>query len=103
YEEPDQLNVLPAQLDQSEWELLRHIDAFPRKLAEASAQLAPNMLATYAYDLASHFSDFYEHTSPILRETNEEVKAFRTLLVRATVQTMNNVLRILGFIPLERI
>ncbi|MGZ3617579.1 MAG: arginine--tRNA ligase [Ktedonobacteraceae bacterium] len=103
YEEPDQLNVLPAQLDQSEWELLRHIDAFPRKLAEASAQLAPNMLASYAYDLASHFSDFYEHTTPILRETNEEVKAFRTLLVRATVQTMNNVLRILGFIPLERI
>ena len=103
YEEPDQLNVLPGQLDQSEWELLRHIDAFPRKLAEASAQLAPNMLASYAYDLASHFSDFYEHTTPILRETNEEVKAFRTLLVRATVQTMNNVLRILGFIPLERI
>ena len=103
YEEPDQLNVLPAQLDQSEWELLRHVDAFPRKLAEASAQLAPNMLASYAYDLASHFSDFYEHTTPILRETNEEVKAFRTLLVRATVQTMNNVLRILGFIPLERI
>jgi len=103
YEEPDQLEVLPGQLDQSEWELLRHIDAFPRKLAEASAQLAPNMLASYAYDLASHFSDFYEHTTPILRETNEEVKAFRTLLVRATVQTMNNVLRILGFIPLERI
>ena len=103
YEEPDQLEVIPVQLDQSEWELLRHIDAFPRKLAEASAQLAPNMLASYSYDLASHFSDFYEHTTPILRETNEEVKAFRTLLVRATVQTMNNVLRILGFIPLERI
>jgi arginyl-tRNA synthetase len=103
YEEPDQLDVLPAQLDQSEWELLRHIDAFPRRLAEASAQLAPNLLASYAYELASHFSDFYEHTTPILRETNEHVKAFRTLLVRSTVQTMNNVLRVLGFVPLERI
>jgi arginyl-tRNA synthetase len=103
YEESDQLDELPTQLDQSEWELLRHIDAFPRRLAEASAQLAPNMLASYAYDLAAHFSDFYEHTTPILRETNEHVKAFRTLLVRATVQTMNNVLRILGFVPLERI
>ncbi len=103
YQEPDQLNSLPTQLDQSEWELLRHIDAFPRRLAEASAQLAPNMLAAYALELASHFSDFYEHTPPILRETDECVKAFRTQLVRATVQTMNNVLRILGFIPLERI
>src|SRR5437588_7903085 len=103
YEEPDQLDQLPTQVDQSEWELLRHVDAFPRRLAEASAQLAPNMLASYAYDLASHFSDFYEHTTPILKETNEHVKAFRTQLVRATVQTMNNVLRILGFVPLERI
>ena len=103
YEEPDQLDILPEQLDQSEWELLRHIDAFPRKLAEASTQLAPNMLASYVYDLATHFSDFYEHTSPILKETDEHVKAFRTMLVRATVQTLGNALRILGFVPLERI
>ena len=103
YKEPDQLDLLPTQLDQSEWELLRHIDAFPRRLAEASVQLAPNMLASYAYDLAAHFSDFYEHTPPILKETDEQVKAFRSKLVQATVQTMSNVLRILGFIPLERI
>jgi len=103
YEEPAQLDLLPEHLEQSEWELLRHIDAFSRRLAEASAQLAPNMLASYAYDLAAHFSDFYEHTPPILKETNEQVKAFRTMLVRATVQTMDIVLRILGFVPLERI
>jgi arginyl-tRNA synthetase len=103
YEETEQLEILPEQLEQSEWELLRHIDAFPRKLAEASAQLAPNMLASYVYDLAAHFSDFYEHTPPILKETDEHVKAFRTMLVRATVQTLHNALRILGFVPLERI
>jgi len=61
------------------------------------------MLAAYVYDLAAHFSDFYEHTSPILKETNEQVKAFRASLVCATVQTMGNALRIMGFIPLERI
>src|SRR5229473_6432684 len=55
--------VLPPQLEQSEWELLRYIDAFPRTLAEASTQLVPkpNMLAAYTYELAAHFSDFYEH------------------------------------------
>ena len=103
YKEPEQLDMLPGNLEQSEWELLRHIDAFPRRLAEASAQLAPHMLASYAYDLATHFSDFYEHTPPIVRETDERVKAFRTLLVHATLQTMDNALRILGFVPLERI
>jgi arginyl-tRNA synthetase len=103
YEIPARLEQLPEQLEQSEWELIRHIDAYPRRLAEASANLAPSMLASYAFDLATHFSDFYEHTTPILKETNEQIKAFRALLVQATVQTMNNVLRVLGFEPLERI
>lgn len=103
YEAPEHLTTLPDSLEQSEWELLRHIDAYPRNLAEATAQLAPNALATYAFELASHFSDFYEHTTPIVRETDERVKAFRAQLVRTTVQTMSNVLRVLGFIPLEEI
>jgi len=108
YTLPDSLDksgsyVLPEQLEQSEWELLRHIDAYPRSLAEASAQLAPHLLASYVYDLAAHFSDFYEHTTPILKEQNERVKAFRAYLVRATVQTMDNALRTLGFVPLEHI
>lgn len=103
YELPDLLVDLPEALEQSEWELIRHIDAYPRRLAEASTASMPSTLATYAYELASHFSDFYEHTPPILKETNEHVKAFRASLVRAAVQTMDNALRVLGFIPLERI
>lgn len=103
YEIPERLNALPEQLEQSEWELLRHIDAYPRSLAEASRQIAPPMLASYVFDLASHFSDFYEHTPPIVRETDERVKAFRARLVQATVQTMDNALRVMGFVPLESI
>ena len=101
YQLAEGLEALPAQLEQSEWELLRHIDAYPRSLAEASAKLAPNMLAAFGYDLAAHFSDFYEHTPPIIKETDEHVKAFRAWLVSATVQTMGNALRVLGFVPLE--
>lgn len=103
YEIPEQLETLPEQLEQSEWELLRHIDAYPRTLVAASEQLAPSTLAAYVYDLAAHFSDFYEHTPPILKETDERVKAFRASVVQATVQTMDNALRVLGFVPLERI
>jgi arginyl-tRNA synthetase len=103
YDVPTQLPQLPGQLEQSEWELLRHIDAYPRRLTEACDELAPSQLAAYAYDLAAHFSDFYEHTTPILKETDERIKAFRATLVQATVQTMDNVLRVLGFEPLERI
>jgi arginyl-tRNA synthetase len=103
YELPTTLEQLPDQLEASEWNLLRHIDEYPRRLAEATEQLAPPTLAAYAYDLAAHFSDFYEHTPPIVKETDEKVKTFRALLVQATAQTMNNVLRVLGFEPLDRI
>jgi len=103
YDLPETLPALPDQLEQSEWELLRLVDAYPRALAEASADLLPNVLAAYVYDLAGHFSDFYEHTPPIVKETDEGVKAFRALLVRAVMQTMDNALRILGFVPLEQI
>ncbi|HZS79646.1 MAG TPA: arginine--tRNA ligase [Ktedonobacteraceae bacterium] len=103
YEIPETLESLPEQLEQSEWELLRHIDSYPRVLAEASQQLAPNQLAAYVYDLASHFSDFYEHTPPVVREANPEVKAFRAQLVRTTIQVMANALHVMGFVPLERI
>ncbi|HEX7736066.1 MAG TPA: arginine--tRNA ligase [Ktedonobacteraceae bacterium] len=103
YTAPERLENLPETLEQSEWELLRHIDAYPRRLAETAAQLAPNTLAAYVFDLASHFSDFYEHTGPVVRETDANIKAFRTHLVRATVQTMHNVLTVLGFVPQEEI
>jgi len=103
YELPAQLSELPAQLEQSEWELLRHIDAYPRTLADATVNLSASALAAYTYDLAAHFSDFYEHTPPIVREADERVKAFRAWLVQATMQTLGNALRVLGFIPLERI
>ncbi|GCE02986.1 arginyl-tRNA synthetase [Dictyobacter aurantiacus] len=103
YTIPATLEALPEQLEQSEWDLLRHIDAYPRRLAEYAEQMAPSLLASYVYDLAAHFTDFFEHTSPIIREENEQIKAFRAFLVQATAQTMSNAMRVLGFEPLERI
>ncbi|GLV56390.1 arginyl-tRNA synthetase [Dictyobacter sp. S3.2.2.5] len=103
YTIPATLEALPEQLEQSEWDLLRHIDAYPRRLAEYAEQMAPSLLANYVYDLAAHFTDFFEHTSPIIREENEQIKAFRAFLVQTTAQTMSNAMRVLGFEPLERI
>lgn len=103
YTSPDVLTTLPDTLEQSEWDLLRHIDAWPRALAEAAAMLEPHRIASYAFDLATRFSDFYDHTPPIIREKDERAKAFRSSLVRATAQTLRNVLTTLGFTPLERL
>src|SRR5260370_18599661 len=35
YAIPEQLDHLPEELEQSKWDLLRHIDAYPRRLHES--------------------------------------------------------------------
>lgn len=103
YAAPAQLTSLPDALDQSEWGLLRHIDVWPRTLAEAADLLEPHRVAAYAFDLATRFNDFYDHTPPVLREADASVKAFRATLVRATAQTLRNALATLGIDPLDRL
>lgn len=103
YETPATLEALPDSLEQSEWDLLRHIDAWPRALAEAATLLEPHRIASFAFDLATRFSDFYDHTPPVLRESDPRAKAFRAGLVRATAQTLRNALTMLGFTPLDRL
>lgn len=103
YTAPERLSDLPDALDQSEWDLLRHIDTWPRALAEAADLLEPHQVAAYAFDLATRFNDFYDHTPPVLRETDERIKAFRAALVRVTAQTLRNTLNTLGLEPLDRL
>lgn len=103
YQAPKALAALPAALDQSEWDLLRHIDAWPRALAEAAELLEPHRVAAYAFDLATRFNDFYDHTPPIVRESDASVKGFRAALVRAAAQALRNALTTLGIQPLDRL
>ncbi|MDE3228961.1 MAG: arginine--tRNA ligase, partial [Chloroflexota bacterium] len=103
YQPPERPEALPDALEQSEWDLLRHIDAWPRALAEAAELLEPHRVAAYAFDLATRFNDFYDHTPPVLRETDARRKAYRATLVQATAQTLRNALAILGLEALERL
>ncbi len=103
YEAPTSVASAPPTLAPSEWSLVRHLDAYPRALAEATAALEPHQFAAYVYELAGRFNDFYDHTPPIIHELDDGVKTFRAALVRATMQTLTNALRVLGFVPLERI
>ena len=58
--------------------------------------LSPSLLTTYAFGLASAFSDFYEHTPAIVREEDAGVRRFRRALVAATRATLADALHTLG-------
>jgi arginyl-tRNA synthetase len=94
---------VPARLEPVERALLHSIEAYPRALCEAAASLAPSTLTSYTFSLASTLSDFYEHTSPIIRETDPTVRRFRRTLVAASHSTLADALRTLGIAALERV
>jgi arginyl-tRNA synthetase len=83
--------------------LLARIDAYPDELAEAVASLSPSVLCAYAYGLASAFTDFYEHTPPIVREEDAAVRGFRRSLVAAAKATLGDCLGVLGISALDQV
>ena len=86
----------PVTLHPAERELLHAIEAYPRALTETVLALSPSILTTYAFGLASAFSDFYEHTPAMVREEDPAVRGFRRALVAATRATLADALHSLG-------
>jgi arginyl-tRNA synthetase len=93
----------PAELLPVERALLSRIEAYPRAAAESAASLAPGVLAVYALSLASAFSDFYEHTPPVVRESDPVLRRFRRGLTAATRATLGDALRTLGMAALDEV
>lgn len=83
--------------------LLHRIAAYRDELGESTASLSPSVLCAYAFDLASAFTDFYEHTPPIVREEDPAVRRFRRALVAAAKATLADVLDVLGISALDAV
>jgi arginyl-tRNA synthetase len=94
---------VPAELLPVERALLHRIEAYPLEVADAAASLAPVVLAVYAFSLASAFSDFYEHTPPIVREEDPVLRRFRRALTAATRATLGDALRTMGMAALDEL
>jgi arginyl-tRNA synthetase len=94
--------AVPA-LEAVERDLLHMVDGYRHALAEAGVGLSPSTLCTYAFELASTLTDFYEHTEAIVREQDAVRRAFRRRLVDATRATLADCLWCLGMPAPERV
>jgi len=84
-----------SQLTEAEINLIKEIGRFPDEVQRAAEQYKPLYIATYLYDLASAFTDFY-HACPVLKAETDALRRMRLALVKATAQTLKNGLRLLG-------
>jgi arginyl-tRNA synthetase len=92
-----------GELLPSERTLLMRIDQYAEAVAEAAGGLAPSVLCAYTLSLASALSDVYEHTPPIVRESDPAVRRFRRALVDSTRATLADALGVLGIAALDQI
>ena len=92
-----------SDLTAEERQLIREMGRFGEVVQQAAATLATTPLTAYAFGLASAFAGFYDHTPPMLRETDLVVRKRRLEMVSAFRQVMKNILEVLGISALERI
>ena len=91
----------PASISEKECSIIKMLNDFPAVVRQAGTDYSPSGIANYTYDLAKEYNQFY-HDFSILREENENVKAFRVLLTRNVGKVIKTAMNILGIEVPER-
>lgn len=92
---------LPSDLAEKEKNLVRLLYAYPGIVAQAATNRSPALVANYVYDLAKEFNKFYQEI-PILKEADEQIRAFRIGLSGFTAQVIRSASSLLGMHMPER-
>jgi len=102
--------AVPAQLTETERGLMEVLSRFNSVVVRTGKNLRISQLTEYAFDLASSFTNFYEHPdpgsdvqTPFIHLQDESLRTFRLSLVRAFRIVMGNALSLMGMPTLERI
>ena len=90
-----------VELNDKERLVVKALHALPDTVVAAAAAYSPAMVANYAYDLAKAFNSFYQDT-PILRESDDNLRAFRVSLCTFVANALKNTMNILGIEVPER-
>ncbi len=99
--QPEAALASPVALTEKERAVVKCLHDLPSIVASAAANYSPAMVANYAFDLAKSFNSFYQDT-PILRETDENLRMWRVKLCSLVALSLKNTMRILGIEVPER-
>ena len=91
----------PESISEKECNIIRMLNEFPAVVRQAGTDYSPSGIANYAYELAREYNQFY-HDYSILREENEETKAFRLLLTDNVGKVIKTAMNLRGIEVPER-
>lgn len=84
-----------------EQELIAKVAEYADVVEEAARAYSPAVIANYVYDLVKEYNQFY-HEFSILKEENEELRAFRLALSEVVARTIASGFSLLGIEMPER-
>ncbi|MFJ9829802.1 arginine--tRNA ligase [Streptomyces sp. NPDC101169] len=90
------------ELAEAERALGLHVDAFAETVREAAAEYAPHKLAAYLYQLASHYTSFYDKC-PVLKAETPQLVENRLFLCDVTARTLHQGMALLGIRTPEKL
>jgi len=103
-------DCIPSQLTDTERDLLDVLSKLSSVVARVGKTLRVSQLTEFAFDLATSFTNFYEHPDPgadvqipFIHLQDQGLQIFRLSLVKAFREVMANTLNLMGMATLERI
>jgi len=84
-----------------EFALAKHLLNFGLVLEAAADEYRPNFICTYLFELAGHFTSFYENC-PVLKADSAEMRNSRLVLCDLTARVLKQGLEVLGIEVLEQ-
>jgi arginyl-tRNA synthetase len=103
-------DCIPKQLTKTERDLLDALSGFSSLVTKTGQSLRVSQLTAYAFDLATSFTNFYEHPdpgaevrTPFIHLQDQGLQTFRLSLVEAFQTVMSNMLKLMGMPTLEKI
>jgi arginyl-tRNA synthetase len=103
-------DCIPKQLTETERGLLDALSRFSSTVVKAGKTLRVSQLTEYAFDLATSFTNFYEHPdpgadsqTPFIHLQDQKLQTFRLSLVRVFQKVMANMLTLMGMPTLQKI
>ena len=94
------IEKIDLNLENDEKELVKNLSEFSDIVKKASAELRPDLIATYLYKLASSYNRFYKNCQVL--DVSEKVMMRRLLLVDSTKNIIKTGLYLIGIESPER-
>ncbi|HOU66961.1 MAG TPA: arginine--tRNA ligase [Paludibacteraceae bacterium] len=93
--------LVDMEVSEKESNLIQNLANFPSVVCQAGAEYSPALIANYAYELVKEYNQFY-HDFSILKEEDEQKKAFRLLLSQSVAKVIKTAMGLLGIEVPER-